>query len=312
MNQATQQKNSLFHSLLLLLTATVWGVAFVAQSVGMDYVGPLTFVGGRCLVAVIALTPVLLVSRLRRKKEKTDDIQNKPKDVIVGGFFCGLFLFWGFLCQQYGMVTTTVSKAGFITSTYVVLVPMLGLFLGRRIGWRIWLAVALALTGLYYLCMQPGELRFASGDIMVMVGAVCFTLQITIIGHYVNKVDGVLLSYMQLVVCALLGVPSMFIFENPSWSAMVGAFMPIIYAGAFSSAIGFTLQIIGQRGVNPTVASLIMSLESPIAAIAGWLLLGELMSSRELVGSCLMIVAIVLSQLPKDWLHVKHRKTVKE
>lgn len=312
LNHKTGQTNSLFHSFLLLLTATVWGVAFVAQSVGMDYVGPLSFVAGRCVVAVVTLTPVLVLSRSRRSEADKRAVANKPHDVVLGGFLCGFFLFLGFVTQQYGMMTTTVSKAGFITAFYVVLVPLLGLFLGRRIGWRIWVAVALAVAGLYFLCMAPGEFYFAPGDMMVLLSALCFTFQITVIGHYVNKVDGVLLSFMQLVTCGILGVPAALLFEDPSWDTMLAAAVPIIYAGAFSSALGFTLQIIGQRGVSPTAASLIMSLESAIAAIAGWLLLGEVMTIRQILGCILMMIAIVLSQLPADLVPAKTRKRAAE
>ena len=300
LEQSTTQKSSYFHSFLLLLTATIWGFAFVAQSVGMDYIGPMTFTGARCVISVIALTPVVLLMRKRAGESEAPATKCDRKTFWKGGIVCGTMLFLGMAFQQIGIMYTTVGKAGFITTFYVVLVPLLGIFLGRKIGLRIWLAVLLAISGLYFLCMKPGEFSVSSGDFYVLISALCFTLQITCVDHYVQKIDGVLLSYVQMGICGAWGCLAAVLLEDPTWSALLAAALPLLYAGACSGAIGYTLQVVGQKGVAPTVASLIMSLESCISALAGWMLLNEVMSGRELMGSALMFTAIIISQLPSD------------
>lgn len=299
----SEQKNSYFHSFLLLLTATIWGVAFVAQSVGMDHVGPITFVAARNVLATIALTPIMLVMRRRQNGPQTTRPGRTASRASFwgGGILCGTLLFLGMLTQQIGLVYTTVGKAGFITTTYVVLVPILGVFLGRRIAPRMWLAVALAVAGLYFLCMQPGEFSIGKGDAIVLLCAFFYTFQITLVDHFVQKIDGVTLNYMQMAVCAVLGIIIAVIFEDPSWDALKACALPILYAGVCSSAMGFTFQTIAQTRVSPTIASLIMSLESCISAIAGWLLLGQVLNGRELAGCVLMFGAIILSQLPASF-----------
>lgn len=299
MSIASEQKNSYFHSFLLLLTATIWGVAFVAQSVGMDHVGPLTFVAARSVVAVIALVPVLFFFRRRARRSEKPRQQCDRRTFWTGGLLCGTLLFCGMITQQIGLVYTTVGKAGFITTTYVVLVPLLGIFLGRRIGLRMWLAVLLALAGLYFLCVKQGEFSIGLGDSIVLLCAFFYTIQITCVDYYVQKIDSIQLNFMQMAVCAVLGVIASVIFEDPNWASLVAAALPILYAGVCSSAMGFTFQTVAQERVSPTVASLIMSLESCISAIAGWALLGQVLSGRELAGCVLMFCGIVLSQLPE-------------
>ncbi|MDO4280100.1 MAG: DMT family transporter [Peptococcaceae bacterium] len=304
----TEQKNSYFHSFLLLLTATIWGVAFVAQSVGMDYIGPATFVASRSVVAVVVLTPLVWLLR-RRETVAQPKEKASPSEILRGGAICGALLFGGMLTQQVGIIYTSVGKAGFITTFYVVLVPLLGVVLGRKIGLRIWLAVLLAITGLYFLCMRPGGFSIGLGDAMVLVSACFYTVQITCVDRFVTRIDGVLLSYMEMIACAVLGLLAAFLLETPSWPDILRAALPILYAGGCSSALGYTFQIIGQKGVSPTVAALIMSLESCISAIAGWLILHEVMSAREITGCILMFAAILLSQLPAStWQHLHLRK----
>lgn len=299
MERSTEQKNSYFHSFLLLLTATIWGVAFVAQSVGMDHVGPLTFVAARSVVAVIALVPVLWWLGRRREKRQKAPVVCSRRTFWTGGLLCGTLLFMGMITQQIGLVYTTVGKAGFITTTYVVLVPLLGIVLGRKIGLRMWLAVLLALAGLYFLCVKQGEFSIGLGDSIVLLCAFFYTIQITCVDYYVQKIDSVTLNFMQMAVCAVLGVLTAIIFEDPSWTSLLAAALPILYAGVCSSAMGFTFQTVAQEHVSPTVASLIMSLESCISAIAGWLLLQQVLNGRELLGCVLMLAGIILSQLPE-------------
>ncbi len=295
-----QQKNSYTHSFLLLLTATVWGLAFVAQSVGMDDVGPYTFLGVRSILAVLALLPVVgfISRRVANEAVPRHFSRHDRRPLFVGGSICGVLLFFGMILQQIGIQYTTIGKAGFITTSYVVMVPLLGVFLRRHVGLKLWIAVVLSVLGLYLLCMTPGELSINKGDFIILLSAVVYTLHITVIDHYAPEVNGVLFSFLQMVVVAVIGVAAMFVFEDPQMAAISRAFLPIAYAGVFSSGVGFTLQMIGQKGVSPTVASLIMSLESCISLLAGWAILGEVMSQRELFGCVLMFVAIILSQLP--------------
>lgn len=307
MRLSSEQKNSYLNSGILLLTATIWGLAFIAQSVAMDVIGPLTFAGARSVLAVLALTPVVLVLRRRGAVKLPTETGCNRKTFLEGGIVCGSFLFMGMALQQTGLVYTTVGKAGFITTFYVVLVPLMGMLFGRHVGGRVWVAVGLAVAGLYYLSMTPGDFSVARGDLYVLASAFGYSMQIICVAHYVQKIDGVLLSYMEMAVCAFWGVAMAVPFEAPTWTSLLQAAMPIIYAGVGSSAIGYTLQIIGQKGVNPAVASLILSLESAISAIFAWVLLNQAMSGREILGCVLMFAAILVSQLPAEWFLRKRR-----
>ena len=281
-------------SLILFLTATIWGVAFVAQSVGMDYVGPFTFLASRSVIGAIVLIPYILIKDKHKEKKNTT-----PKFIMIGGACCGTLLFLASILQQIGIVYTTVGKSGFITAMYIVLVPIIGIFLKKKAGIKIWCGVLLAVIGLYLLCMKPGSIAIQKGDVLVFLCAIVFAFHILTVDYFAPKVDGVKLSCIQFVTCAVLATIGMVLFETPSMEQILQAWMPILYAGVLSSGVGYTLQIVGQRGMNPTVASLIMSLESVISVIAGWIILGQSLSSRELFGCVLMFGAIVLVQLPK-------------
>lgn len=288
------------NSLLLLLTASIWGVAFVAQSVGMDYVGPWTFLCARSVLAGAALLLVQLVLR-RAGAPDTRSAQEKAVDRVAllrGGAVCGIVLCAACALQQIGILYTTVGKSGFLTACYILIVPLLGLLFGRKCGARIWLAVALALVGLYFLCMRGG-LSLGLGDGLTLGCALLFSLHILVTAHYCVRVPGVALSCVQFFVCALVSGVFVLALETPSLSQLLLAWKPVLYAGLLSSAVGYTLQIIGQRGMNPTVASLIMSMESVISVLAGWALLGQALSRREVFGCALMFAAIVLAQLPE-------------
>ncbi len=292
-------KFTLRQSLLLLLTATIWGVAFVAQSVGMDYVGPFTFNGVRCILGGVVLLPYLAVSKSRvKKKDMVVDAKKSRRDLMIGGLLCGFILFLASNFQQIGLQYTTVGKAGFVTAMYIVIVPIIGIFLKKRAGLRVWLAVLIAIIGLYLLCMTGGfSLQF--GDILVLLCAIIFSFHIIVVDHYSPIVDGVKMSCIQFFTCGSLSCILMFFLESPKISQIIAAGVPILYAGALSCGVAYTLQIVGQKGMNPTVASLIMSLESVISVLAGWILLGEKLTVREIFGCLLMFTAIVLAQLPK-------------
>lgn len=281
-------------SLLLFLAAFIWGTAFVAQSMGMDYVGPFTFLASRSVIGALVL--VLYLAVRDRKCEKQPPA--KSKTLIIGGVCCGCLMFVASGLQQIGIAYTTVGKSGFVTAMYIVIVPVLGIFLKKKAGIKIWCGVVLAVAGLYCLCMSPGSIAIQKGDVLTFFCAVAFAVHILAIDYFAPQVDAVRMSCIQFVTCAILSGIGMFAVETPSIEAVLEAWLPILYAGALSSGVAFTLQIIGQRGMNPTVASLIMSMESVISVIAGWAILGQTLLMRELVGCGLMFAAIILVQLP--------------
>ena len=301
------QKMPLKNSLCLLLAATIWGIAFVAQSVGMEYVGPFTFNGVRSLIGAAVLVPVIFL--LNRSKDTasaaadpststTTSSPYKTRDLWIGGIACGIALFAASNFQQFGIKYTTVGKAGFITACYIVIVPIIGLFLKKKCSPFIWAAVAMALIGLYLLCITDG-FSVGKGDLLVLVCAFLFSLHILIIDYFSPAVDGVKMSCIQFFICGVLSAIPALIFEHPQLSAFQGAWGAILYAGVMSCGVAYTLQIVGQKNMDPTVASLILSLESCISVLAGWIILGQKLSMREIIGCVVMFTAIVLAQLPQ-------------
>lgn len=283
------------NAFMLILTAFIWGTAFVAQSVGMDYLGPFTFNGVRSIIGGIALLPCIVL--LNRINGVSENAGGSRRDLIIGGIACGLLLFAASSLQQVGIQYTTAGKAGFITAFYIVIVPVLGIFLRKKIGWKVWLAVALALAGLYFLCITE-KFSIGKGDILIFICALVFSVHILVIDHFSPKVDGVKMSCIQFFVCGIVSLPLMFALETPRITAMFAGIVPLLYAGVLSCGVAYTLQIIGQKNINPAVASLILSLESCFSVLAGWLVLGERLSVRESSGCVLMFAAIILAQLP--------------
>lgn len=284
---------------LLVLTAFIWGTAFVAQSVGMDYLEPFTFNGVRNLIGGAALLPCIALLQLLNEKNGTSKADGgSRKDLVTGGVACGLLLFAASSLQQIGIQYTTAGKAGFITAFYIVIVPVLGIFLRKKIGWKVWTAVVIALAGLYFLCITD-RFTVGKGDILIFMCAMVFSLHILVIDYFSPKVDGVKMSCIQFFVCGIASLPFMFLLETPKPGAMIEGWMPLLYAGVLSCGVAYTLQIIGQKNVNPAVASLILSLESCFSVLAGWVVLGERLSVRESVGCVLMFGAIILAQLPE-------------
>ena len=282
---------------ILMLTAFIWGTAFVAQSVGMDYLGPFTFNGVRSLIGAAALLPCIWLLQILNKKEGTVKEEGSRKDLIIGGIACGLLLFAASSLQQIGIQYTSAGKAGFITAFYIVIVPVLGIFLHKKIGWKVWIAVLLALAGLYFLCITE-KFTIGKGDIFIFLCALVFSLHIMVIDHFSPMVDGVKMSCIQFLVCGIVSIPFMVLTETPRLDAMLAGWFPLVYAGVFSCGVAYTLQIVGQKNVNPAIASLILSLESCFSVLAGWMILGERLSVRESAGCILMFVAIILAQLP--------------
>lgn len=278
-------KQQIKSSLILLLTATIWGVAFVAQSVGMEYIGPFTFNAIRCVLGGLVLIPVILV--LKKKKETGAENQEKEdkKTLWAGGIACGVILCIASNLQQFGIMEASVGKSGFFTALYIVMIPVIGIFIGKRPGIKLWFCVALAVVGMYLLCMKDGSFTIERADIMLLLCALVFSFHILVVDYFSPKVDGVKMSCIQFFVCGVLSAVGMLFTETPDISNIQAAWLPLLYAGLLSCGVGYTLQIVGQKGINPVIASLIMSLESVISALAGWVILGQVLSPKEILGA---------------------------
>ena len=276
------------YNLLLVFAAMIWGSAFVAQKSG-GTIGGFTYNGIRTLLGGLVLIPIYFL--LRKNKEM--------KTSIMGGIFCGLALFIASNLQQFGINTTSASKAGFITSLYAIIVPSLSIFLHKKIRPIVWVSVVISLAGLYLLNYSAEGLSINTGDIQLMLCALAFAFQILIIDHYSDHVNGVLMSATQFIVAGLLSIVCMFLFEKPQINDILASWWPIVYAGVFSCAIAYTLQIVGQRYVPPTEASLIFCLESVFSLLAGTIFLHERMKAINYIGCLLIFIAVVLSQWPK-------------
>ena len=283
-------------NLLLWLTAAIWGFAFVAQKEGGAEMGSLTFNGVRSFLGgglLLALLPLLdrvgLTHRPRTRGDK--------KTLWLGGVLCGLALFAATNLQQWGLLTTTAGKGGFITALYIVLVPIFGLAIGKRTTLFNWLGVVLAVVGLYFLCMQ-GESGVGVGDLLILACAPVFAVQILLVDHFAPRTDGVRLACIEFFTVGVLNIPLMFMYEQPSFTAMLGCWQSLLYAGLLSSGVAYTLQIVAQKDTNPTTASVLMSFESVFAVLAGVLILGDTMTPWEIIGCAVMFAAVILAQLP--------------
>ena len=299
------------NSFLLLLTAVIWGVAFVAQSVGMDYVGPYTFTCVRSFIGGLFLIPcIALLNRLNPVSPggiRPSNAKSKGQ-LWIGGVCCGVMLCFASCFQQIGIMYTSVGKAGFITAFYIIIVPLLGLFFKKRCGLFVWLGVALAIVGLYFLCITE-SLTIQFGDFLIFICAILFSIHILIIDYFTLRVDGVKMSCIQFLVAGVLSGLFGFLFEEPKLSQLLAAWVPVLYAGVMSCGVAYTLQILGQRDLNPAIASLIMCLESVFSALGGWMLLHQNLSAREVFGCVLIFAAVVLAQLPLEMLHRAKKTT---
>ncbi len=282
---------------ILLLTATIWGTGFIGQKLGMDHISPFAFTFWRTFIGGLFLIPVILILKNIKIKNKSLLRPSKPRKFIIGSIACGLCLIVAESFQQFGLVYTDVNKASFVTALYIIFVPFLGLACGHKIQFKIILALLVSVVGLYLLCMKDSFI-LQLGDFLVLIGALCFAFHIMVISHFVNYVDGVLLSCGQFFVASFLGLIMMLFTGVPSYESFVLAAPAFIYTGIMSNGIAYTLQIIGQRGINSSIASLIMSLESVMGAIFAVLLLNEVMSIKEVVGAILMFIAVIIAQIP--------------
>lgn len=296
----------------LFLAAFIWGVAFVAQSVGMDYVGPFTFNGIRCLIGSLFLLPCICVFDRFKTEEEKEQIRSGKKTLWLAGTLCGIILFVATNAQQIGLQYTTAGKAGFITAMYIVIVPIIGIFLKKKCGWNVWVSVVIAVIGFYLLSITEG-FSLSKGDFFVLICALVFPFHIWTVNRYAPMVDGVRLSCIQFLVCGVLSVFCMIFMEKPSLGAVLSAWAPLLYAGVLSCGVAYTLQIIGQKDFNPTIASLLMSFESVFSALAGWVVLGEALSRREIAGCVLIFAGVILAQIPmKEKNRIQHRYDKKE
>lgn len=294
MNQ--QKKKETQSALLMVLTAVIWGIAFVFQRTGMDHIGPFAFNFFRCVLSLIFLLSVSVFLKVKNKGSEKKQTNFSRKSLYIGGILAGLALFLGMSTQQVGMVSTSAAKAGFITTMYIVLVPIMGMFYGRKTTPKMWLCVAIAAVGLYMLSIKEGFV-IERGDFFVFLSAIFFGLQIVIIDIFAPKADTIKLSMIEFATSGVLSLVATLLTETTTMAGVQAAGLAILYTGLLSSGVGFTLQIVAQKNLSPTVTSLIMSMESGVSAIAGVIFLHEALTSREVVGCVIMIIAVLLAQL---------------
>lgn len=294
------KQNHIRQNLYAILAAFIWGTSFVAQSVGADYVGPFTFNAARSLVAFVFLLSACLLYRKFSKTPSEQSPEKNPhyyRDLLMGGIFCGAILSLGTNLQQKGLETTSSGKAGFITALYIIIVPILGLFLKKKVPWTIWISIGIAAAGLYFLCIE-GRLSIQLGDLYTILCSFCFAIQILLVDHYAQRVNGIDLSCAQFLVVSVISLIGMAVTEAPTWTSLRECIWPVLYVGILSSGVAYTLQILAQRDSNPTVVSLLMSLEAVFATLAGALVLHDHMTGREYLGCGLMLSAVILAQIP--------------
>ena len=288
------KKHTLTGNLILLLTAIIWGISFVSQRVGMEYIKPNTFNGIRSMLGALVLVPVILV---REKTGKSNGAGGKR--LLIGGIICGVLLCLASTLQTWGMVYTTSGKSGFITAMYMIFVPIIGLFIGKKIRPLTVLGIISGVVGMYLLSLGGSDLSLNKGDLLTLICAFVFSFHIMAIDRLSGEVDGVKLACLQFFVCGTINIILMLLFDHPDWSVVRSCTVPILYSGIMSCGVAYTLQIIGQRYTEPTPASIIMSLESVFAALAGWVLLQEALLPKEILGCVLMFAAIIVVQLPE-------------
>ena len=293
---------------MLFLAACIWGLAFVFQSKGMEYMDPFTFNGARALIGAFSLLIFVLVrNRVTGKKFRDLDW----KITLTAGICCGAALTAASTVQQFGIVYTSVGKAGFITTLYIIFVPIAGILFRRKVSRIVWLAAGMAAVGMYLLCINE-SFSVNIGDVLVFICALFFTAHIMIIDHFSPKTDGVVISLIQFTVCGVICMICAFIWGDPAWSQITSGISTLLYAGVMSCGVAYTLQIVGQNGVNPTVAALLMSLESVVATITGviafqigFLKVDQTMTLRQVAGCVIVFAAVILVQLPKEWFEKK-------
>ncbi|MDO4481235.1 MAG: DMT family transporter [Bacillota bacterium] len=307
-------KKNFASSLILLLTAAIWGFAFVAQKTGMDHVGPFTFNAFRFSIGACCVLAFSIIMDKRKLLSGTPAehpyfVNKKPdKQLFTAGILCGLCLFTGSSLQQVALQFTTVSKCSFITAMYMVMVPIISVLLRKKISANSWIGVILSATGFYFLCLLPGELSMNLGDLLTLLGSLFWAVQIMVIDHYVSKTDGVKMAALQFIITAILSIIFSLVLESFTLSDILSAAVPILYGGFLSVGVAFTLQIVGQKNTPPTLASLILSLESVFAVVGGAWILGESLTSRETLGCILIFAGVLAAQIPVQTFLRKRQK----
>ncbi len=298
----TYRKRPLLGIIVLLAATVIWGFAYIAQSDAMQYLEVLTYSGLRILAGAVALLPIALINwrgDFNQKAVSQGFRRTSLQTTVRGGVVCGIFMGAAIVFQQYGIANGSVGKAGFLTALYIVLVPVIGILFGRRVTWTVTACVLIAVAGSWFLCVKEKDLSISFADWMLIGDAVLFAFQILFIDRYLSLgANPVCMACVEFWTAGLILLPLMFLFEHPSWEGILPAWKTILYAGLASGAVGYTLQMIGQRELEPAGASLLMSLESVFAALFGWIILGEKMTPREILGCGLVMAAVVLSQVP--------------
>lgn len=290
-------KNTLKGNLILFLTAIIWGISFVSQSVGMDYIGPNAFMGIRTTMGGLVLIPYIFFADKIKKKQGTYR-KTDFKALIKYGFVLGLLLCIATTLQTYGLIYTTTAKSGFLTALYIIFVAVLGLFWGKKLNLKMDVGIVSAVVGMYFLCLFGSDISFNIGDLLTIICAVFFAGQILFIDKFVGKVDAVKLSCAQFLIAGIINLIIMFLIEKPDMASILGCSGALLYSGIMSCGVAYTLQVVGQKYAEPASASIIMSFESVFAAISGWIILGEVMKISQILGCAFMFLAIVLVQLP--------------
>ncbi|MCS3456793.1 drug/metabolite transporter (DMT)-like permease [Aeromonas sp. BIGb0405] len=294
-------------NMMLLMAAAIWGLGFVAQRLGMDHMGPYTFNGLRFLLGALSLLPLLWWLKSRQPTQPR--AEDNPRLLLIGGTLAGGVLFCAASLQQVGLLYTTAAKAGFITGLYIILVPVLGLALRHKTGANTWVGALIAMVGLYVLSVTD-DFTIGYGDLLQVIGALFWAIHLLVLDHYSNRVAPIRLAGVQFVVCGLLSLGTAFIIETPTLSGAVAGWQALLYAGLVSVGIGYTLQVVGQRGAHPAHAAIILSLETVFAAIGGVLLLGEILDERAVIGCILMLIGMLLSQIRLRWWWKSRRDKV--
>ena len=283
-------------NMMLLMAAAIWGLGFVAQRLGMDHMGPYTFNGLRFLLGAASLLPLLWWLKSRQPAGQSED----RRLLLTGGLLAGAVLFSAASLQQVGLLYTTAAKAGFITGLYIILVPVIGLALRHKTGTNTWVGALIAMAGLYYLSVTE-DFTIGYGDLLQVAGALFWAIHLLVLDHYSSRVAPIRLASVQFLVCGLLSLAVAFTIEMPTVSGAVAGWQALLYAGLVSVGVGYTLQVVGQRGAHPAHAAIILSLETVFAAIGGVLLLGEILDERAIVGCSLMQAGMLISQVRLRW-----------
>lgn len=284
------KKMKLSSSLMLFMAALIWGFAFAFQSQGMDYMGPMTFNGTRFLIGAFVLVPVTFI--FRKPGEKKKITKDDMKVTITGGVVCGLCLFAASSLQQVGIQYTSVGKAGFLTTLYIILVPIIGIFFKKKASVMVWIGAILSVIGMYLLCVSE-TMSINKGDVFAFCCAIVFAFHILSVDYFSPKTNGIVLSCIQFLTSGICAMVCAFIWEQPALNEIINGIVPLLYVGIMSSGVAYTLQILGQKNADPTIASLIMSLESAVSVLGGWMILGQKLSGKELLGCLLMFIAVI-------------------